>query len=298
MAWRWAPRRRRRRRARRWRAGSRRTRGSEQVAGRAGAAGRDRRNSGARRGREALRAVPAQQQMQARRDAEALARQAGWPARTAAPRAAGRALVHGLQQAQRARHADAQRRRRWRRRTCIGLAVDQKPVGLGGGGRRLPPVVALERASPPHPSAARRRRRRCPEDCGSTRFSTSCTAIAASAALPPARSISRPASTASGIGGRDHVRLGRGGGCRRPAPGRPRLRLHLKKSVSAARRVRPTSATGDAQGHECTQASSSTAMGGCHRRARIGPALLRLFSAVQMPVRGRGTIGRLLLERD
>src|SRR5579872_3753771 len=38
-----------------------------------------------------------------------------------------------------------------------------------------------------------------PEDCGSTRFSTSCVAIAASMALPPWRSISRPASAASGL---------------------------------------------------------------------------------------------------
>jgi 5-oxoprolinase (ATP-hydrolysing) len=38
-----------------------------------------------------------------------------------------------------------------------------------------------------------------PELCGSTRFSTSCTAIAASTALPPARRISRPASAASGL---------------------------------------------------------------------------------------------------
>src|SRR5262249_21850258 len=36
-----------------------------------------------------------------------------------------------------------------------------------------------------------------PEDCGSTRLSTNCTATAASAALPPARSMSRPASTAT-----------------------------------------------------------------------------------------------------
>jgi hypothetical protein len=38
-----------------------------------------------------------------------------------------------------------------------------------------------------------------PDDCGSTRLSTNCTAIAASAALPPARSNPRPASTASGF---------------------------------------------------------------------------------------------------
>src|SRR4029079_11899576 len=36
-----------------------------------------------------------------------------------------------------------------------------------------------------------------PLDCGSTRFNTSCVAIAASMAEPPARSISRPASAAS-----------------------------------------------------------------------------------------------------
>src|SRR5215468_9426639 len=36
-----------------------------------------------------------------------------------------------------------------------------------------------------------------PDDCGSTKLSTNCTATAASAALPPARSISRPASTAA-----------------------------------------------------------------------------------------------------
>ena len=38
-----------------------------------------------------------------------------------------------------------------------------------------------------------------PEDCGSTSVSTSCTAIAASTALPPARSTCRPASVASGL---------------------------------------------------------------------------------------------------
>ena len=38
-----------------------------------------------------------------------------------------------------------------------------------------------------------------PEDCGSTRLRTSWTATAASAALPPARRISRPASVASGL---------------------------------------------------------------------------------------------------
>src|SRR5437868_3778642 len=38
-----------------------------------------------------------------------------------------------------------------------------------------------------------------PEDCGSTRLRTNCTAMAASAALPPARSMSRPASTAAGL---------------------------------------------------------------------------------------------------
>src|ERR1700730_17164943 len=38
-----------------------------------------------------------------------------------------------------------------------------------------------------------------PEDCGSTTLRISCTAIAASAALPPACKISRPASTATGL---------------------------------------------------------------------------------------------------
>src|SRR5690606_30423868 len=37
-----------------------------------------------------------------------------------------------------------------------------------------------------------------PDDCGSTSPSTVCTAISASAALPPSRNISRPASAASG----------------------------------------------------------------------------------------------------
>jgi len=38
-----------------------------------------------------------------------------------------------------------------------------------------------------------------PEDCGSTRLSTICVAIAASIAVPPARSISSPAAAASGL---------------------------------------------------------------------------------------------------
>src|SRR5262245_54560968 len=38
-----------------------------------------------------------------------------------------------------------------------------------------------------------------PDDCGSTKLSTNCTATAASAAVPPARSISRPASTAAAL---------------------------------------------------------------------------------------------------
>ena len=38
-----------------------------------------------------------------------------------------------------------------------------------------------------------------PELCGSTTLSTSCTAMAASTALPPIRSISRPAAAASGL---------------------------------------------------------------------------------------------------
>lgn len=38
-----------------------------------------------------------------------------------------------------------------------------------------------------------------PDDCGSTRFSTSCAAMAASTTLPPRRSISSPASVASGL---------------------------------------------------------------------------------------------------
>src|SRR5260370_30774960 len=38
-----------------------------------------------------------------------------------------------------------------------------------------------------------------PEDCGSTRLSTICVAIAASAAAPPARSIARPAAAARGL---------------------------------------------------------------------------------------------------
>src|SRR5262245_25473722 len=38
-----------------------------------------------------------------------------------------------------------------------------------------------------------------PDDCGSTKLSTNCTATAASAALPPPRRISRPASTAAAL---------------------------------------------------------------------------------------------------
>ncbi len=38
-----------------------------------------------------------------------------------------------------------------------------------------------------------------PDDCGSTRFSTSCVAMAASTTLPPRLSISSPAAVASGL---------------------------------------------------------------------------------------------------
>ncbi len=38
-----------------------------------------------------------------------------------------------------------------------------------------------------------------PDDCGSTRVSTICAAITASTALPPWRSMARPASAASGL---------------------------------------------------------------------------------------------------
>lgn len=38
-----------------------------------------------------------------------------------------------------------------------------------------------------------------PEDCGSTRFSTNCVAMAASTTLPPRLSISSPAAVASGL---------------------------------------------------------------------------------------------------
>ena len=49
-----------------------------------------------------------------------------------------------------------------------------------------------------------------PDDCGSTRLRTSCVAIAASMAEPPARRISRPACAGVRIGGGDHVVLGGG----------------------------------------------------------------------------------------
>ena len=38
-----------------------------------------------------------------------------------------------------------------------------------------------------------------PDDCGSTRFSTICTATAASTAVPPLFSMSQPALAASGL---------------------------------------------------------------------------------------------------
>ena len=46
-----------------------------------------------------------------------------------------------------------------------------------------------------------------PLDCGSTRVSTICMAMAASMALPPARSIARPASLASGLAAAAMCRL-------------------------------------------------------------------------------------------
>ena len=67
----------------------------------------------------------------------------------------------------------------------------QEAVGLGGGGRGLASVVGLELLGGGIPVQQRIAPPPMPDDCGSTRFSTSCTAIAASAALPPSRSISQ-----------------------------------------------------------------------------------------------------------
>ena len=83
-----------------------------------------------------------------------------------------------------------------------GIGLPSRPMNRSGfavaGAVSRPSSVESE----PRPASLQCTRKApppMPELCGSTRLSTSCTAIAASTALPPARSISRPASAASGF---------------------------------------------------------------------------------------------------
>ena len=137
------------------------------------------------------------QPVQAWRDGKALLREFDRRFEQLRPWQATVFLMGQLQRAQHARGAHrtpANLRLGERHRLAIGL----QEQFFGGAGRCGFAAVVSAHGSC-RPRARSTRRRRCPEDCGSTSVSTACIAMAASMAEPPRRSISRPASAASGL---------------------------------------------------------------------------------------------------
>ena len=127
--------------------------------------------------------------------------------RTARPRAACRSACARSRAAaaRRARRPNGRRPpRRRSRAACRPAPRNSCGVAAAGAVSRASKVVTV-------PAAASYQARKAPpprpEDCGSTRPSTVCTATSASAALPPARSTSSPASAASGLAATTICRL-------------------------------------------------------------------------------------------
>ena len=162
---------------------------------------------------------------------------------------------------------------------CHRPVVDQEPVGLGRRGRGFAAVVALELLLRPHPSAARTRRRRGRRIAARPGSARVARRSAASAALPPARSICSPASTASGLAAETMCDLA----VTAAAGAQPQVVARsgcTSRSCERAPAVRPISAT-SAKG-KFTQARYRRHERK-HRRVRIQRPLLLSFTAVQRP---------------
>jgi hypothetical protein len=154
--------------------------------------------------------------------------------RTARPRPGSAvALMREFQHRHQARHAHGPPGRD-RQPAGHRLAEQGEAVRRGGGGRGLAPVEELDLAT-----AASRWSRKPPPPMpvsgASTKPSTSCTATAASTALPPRRRISSPASTASGWAADTMKRSAwRSDRACRPAGGSGRRAAPTERQASAA----------------------------------------------------------------
>ena len=224
-----------------------------------------------------------------RGDTRSPPRPARWPARTAAPRAAcraGGAPSRACAGRRACRPSDRRPAVVERHRLAVG-AQEQRS-------RRPRPARSRGRRRPAHAcrrSAAGRRRRRCPRICGSTSVSTSWIAIAASMALPPARSIWQPASAASGLAAATMWRCAQSRSARRRGTATLASGWDRRPRRCAARRARARpQRPGDAatSGTRAAVRASAGVYFGCMRIApsrRIVSPLSMTFSMMCAPGR-------------